>query len=57
MRDTYTAGDKDFSAIVSKMKDEKIDAVYVGGYHPDVALMMRRPASRASRRRSCPATR
>jgi branched-chain amino acid transport system substrate-binding protein len=41
MRDTYTAGDKDFSAIVSKMKDEKIDAVYVGGYHPDVALMMR----------------
>jgi len=41
VRDTYTAGDKDFSAIISKMKEAKIDAVYIGGYHPDVALMMR----------------
>jgi len=41
LRDTYTAKDKDFSALVSKMKEAKIDAVYVGGYHNDVALMMR----------------
>ncbi|HVY97955.1 MAG TPA: branched-chain amino acid ABC transporter substrate-binding protein [Dongiaceae bacterium] len=41
LRDTYTAGDKDFSALISKMKDAKIDAVYIGGYHPDAALMMR----------------
>jgi branched-chain amino acid transport system substrate-binding protein len=41
LRDTYTAGDKDFSALISKMKDQKIDVVYIGGYHPDAALMMR----------------
>jgi branched-chain amino acid transport system substrate-binding protein len=41
MRETYTAGDKDFSALVSKMKQAKIDVVYIGGYHPDSALMMR----------------
>ncbi len=41
IRDTYNAGDKDFSALISKMKQAKIDVVYVGGYHPDSALMMR----------------
>jgi branched-chain amino acid transport system substrate-binding protein len=41
VRDTYTAGDKDFSALISKMKEAKIDVVYIGGYHPDAALMMR----------------
>ncbi|MES1150267.1 MAG: branched-chain amino acid ABC transporter substrate-binding protein, partial [Dongia sp.] len=41
LRETYTAGDKDFSALIGKMKEAKIDVVYVGGYHPDVGLMMR----------------
>ncbi len=41
LRDTYNAGDKDFSALLNKMKEAKIAAVFVGGYHPDVALMMR----------------
>jgi branched-chain amino acid transport system substrate-binding protein len=41
MRENYTAGEKDFSALISKMKAAKIDVVYVGGYHPDSALMMR----------------
>src|SRR5581483_344514 len=41
MREEYTAGDKDFSALISRMKEEKIDVVYIGGYHPDAALMMR----------------
>jgi branched-chain amino acid transport system substrate-binding protein len=41
LRETYTAKEKDFSALISKMKEAKIDAVYVGGYHNDVALMMR----------------
>ncbi len=41
LRDTYNAGDKDFSALLNKMKEAKIVAVFVGGYHPDVALMMR----------------
>lgn len=41
VRDTYTAKEKDFSALISKLKDAKIDAVYVGGYHNDVGLMVR----------------
>jgi branched-chain amino acid transport system substrate-binding protein len=41
MRDTYTAKEKDFSALISKMKDAKVDVVYIGGYHNDVALMVR----------------
>jgi branched-chain amino acid transport system substrate-binding protein len=41
VRDTYTAKEKDFSALISKMKAAKIDVVYIGGYHNDVALMMR----------------
>ena len=44
LRDTYNAGDKDFSALINKMKAAKVDAVFVGGYHPDVALMMRQSA-------------
>lgn len=41
IRDTYTAKEKDFSALISKLKDAKIDAVYIGGYHNDVGLMVR----------------
>ena len=41
IRENYTAGDKDFSALISKMKQAKIDVVYIGGYHPDSALMLR----------------
>ncbi|WP_395016394.1 branched-chain amino acid ABC transporter substrate-binding protein [Dongia sp.] len=41
MRENYTAGEKDFSAMISKMKAAKIDVVYIGGYHPDSALMLR----------------
>ncbi len=41
MRETYTQKEKDFSALISKLKDAKIDVVYIGGYHNDAALMMR----------------
>lgn len=41
LRESYTANEKDFSAIISKMKQAKIDVVYIGGYHPDSALMLR----------------
>jgi branched-chain amino acid transport system substrate-binding protein len=37
----YTQGDKDFTAIVSKMKAANIDAVYVGGYHTEAGLILR----------------
>lgn len=29
-----TAGDKDFSALIAKLKKENVDFVYYGGYHP-----------------------
>lgn len=41
IRDTYTAKEKDFSALISKLKDAAIDVVYIGGYHNDVALIAR----------------
>jgi branched-chain amino acid transport system substrate-binding protein len=41
VRDTYTAKEKDFSALITKMKQAKVDVVYIGGYHNDAGLMMR----------------
>src|SRR5262245_31642254 len=33
--EAYTKGDKDFNALVSKLKAAGIDVVYVGGYHQE----------------------
>jgi len=41
MFESYTKGDKDFTAIVSRMKRENIDLVYVGGYHQESGLIVR----------------
>ncbi|WP_420408236.1 branched-chain amino acid ABC transporter substrate-binding protein [Hoeflea sp.] len=41
MYEAYTAGEKDYSALVSKMKQEGIDVLYVGGYHTEAGLMAR----------------
>ncbi len=41
MYEAYTAGEKDYSAIISKMKAEGIDVFYVGGYHTEAGLMIR----------------
>jgi branched-chain amino acid transport system substrate-binding protein len=37
----YTAGEKDYSAVVSKLKAAGIGVVYVGGYHTEAGLMIR----------------
>lgn len=34
-------GDRDFSALVSKMKDARIDAIYLGTYHTEGGLITR----------------
>ncbi|WOS63604.1 ABC transporter substrate-binding protein [Sinorhizobium fredii] len=34
-------GEKDFSAIVTRLKAENIDVVYFGGYHAEAGLMIR----------------
>ncbi len=39
--EAYNKGDKDFTALVSKLKLNKIDLVYVGGYHQESALILR----------------
>jgi branched-chain amino acid transport system substrate-binding protein len=41
MYEAYTAGEKDYSALVSKMKKAGIDVFYVGGYHTEAGLMVR----------------
>jgi branched-chain amino acid transport system substrate-binding protein len=39
--ESYNKGDKDFNAIVSRLKKENIDLVYVGGYHQESGLILR----------------
>jgi branched-chain amino acid transport system substrate-binding protein len=39
--ESYNKGDKDFNAIVSRLKRENIDLVYVGGYHQESGLILR----------------
>ena len=41
MFESYNKGDKDFAALVSRMKRDNIDLVYVGGYHQEAGLMLR----------------
>src|SRR5262252_8474451 len=41
MFESYNKGDKDFNAIVSRLKRENIDLVYVGGYHQESGLLLR----------------
>ncbi len=41
---SYTAGDKDYSALISRMKQEGIQLVYIGGYYSDSGLIMREGA-------------
>ncbi|WP_026957596.1 branched-chain amino acid ABC transporter substrate-binding protein [Aliagarivorans taiwanensis] len=36
-----TAGDKDFSALIAKLKRLNVDFVYYGGYHPELGLLLR----------------
>jgi branched-chain amino acid transport system substrate-binding protein len=39
--EAYTAGEKDYTALVSKLKQNKINALYVGGYHTEAGLIVR----------------
>ena len=41
MYEAYTAGEKDYTALVSKMKQAGVDAAYVGGYHTEAGLIVR----------------
>lgn len=39
--ESYNVGERDYSALVSKLQQEDVDALYVGGYHTEAALMVR----------------
>jgi branched-chain amino acid transport system substrate-binding protein len=39
--DSFQKGDKDFTALISKMKAANVDAIYYGGYHTEAGLMVR----------------
>src|SRR5215813_2195133 len=41
MYEAITQGDKDFTALISKMKQEKIDVIYFGGYQTEGGLIVR----------------
>src|SRR3990172_1372926 len=41
MTESYTAAEKDYSALVSKLKQANIDVIYFGGYHTEAGLIIR----------------
>ncbi|WP_271271877.1 high-affinity branched-chain amino acid ABC transporter substrate-binding protein [Aliamphritea hakodatensis] len=46
MFEGVTSGDKDFSALIAKLKKEGVDFVYYGGYHPELGLILRQSAEK-----------
>ena len=40
-RDEITAGEKDYSPLVTKLKELKVAVLYYGGYHPEAGLIVR----------------
>ncbi|MDH1264379.1 MULTISPECIES: branched-chain amino acid ABC transporter substrate-binding protein [unclassified Pseudomonas] len=40
------AGDKDFSAMIAKLKQAGVDFVYYGGYHPELGLLLRQSSEK-----------
>ena len=41
MYEAYTAGEKDYSALVTKLKQANIDVIYLGGCHSEAGLIVR----------------
>ncbi len=41
MYETITKGEKDYSALVSKMKQAGVEVIYYGGYHNEAALIVK----------------
>ena len=41
MYEAITAGDKDFTALITKMKNAGVDLIYLGGYHTEAGLIAR----------------
>jgi len=41
LSESYTAGEKDYSALVSKLKQANVDVLFLGGYHTEAGLIVR----------------
>jgi branched-chain amino acid transport system substrate-binding protein len=41
LNESITAGEQDYTALVSKLKQAKVDVIYFGGYHPEAALIIK----------------
>jgi branched-chain amino acid transport system substrate-binding protein len=41
LTDTYESGGKDYTALVSRLKDARIDVVFIGGFAPEAGLIVR----------------
>jgi branched-chain amino acid transport system substrate-binding protein len=41
MYEAITAGDKDFTALITKLKEAGVDLIYLGGYHTEAGLITR----------------
>jgi branched-chain amino acid transport system substrate-binding protein len=39
--EAYSAGEKDYTALVSRLKEAAIDVLFVGGYHGEAGLILR----------------
>jgi len=49
LRDSYGAGEKDYTALVSRLKREGSQIVYIGGYYTEAALIVRQGAQANAR--------
>ncbi|MDA9523361.1 ABC transporter [Bradyrhizobium sp. CCBAU 11434] len=41
IRRSYVAGEKDYRALVSRMKKDRVRVAYIGGYHTEIGLFVR----------------
>ncbi|HKP24611.1 MAG TPA: branched-chain amino acid ABC transporter substrate-binding protein [Dongiaceae bacterium] len=41
VHESITAGEQDYTALVSKLKAANVDVIYFGGYHPEAALIVK----------------
>jgi len=39
--ESYTPGEQDYSAVISRLKEAKVGVVYIGGYHKEIGLIAR----------------
>ena len=57
LNESINAGEKDYSALVSKLKEARIEPMYVGGYHTEAGLILRQMREQGLNARWSPATR